>query len=124
MFGLTLSSNAGNVNMNCISNNGGSGQPIVVTNVPQLIWWGGVSGHFNGANLQCTFSLQNNPNAIVGSAKIMVMRIPSTPGMLCADISNVVSATGYTLTATGTKIAPHLQPAFLDYNVTMSAAQK
>ncbi|PIZ03774.1 MAG: hypothetical protein COY58_07630 [Gammaproteobacteria bacterium CG_4_10_14_0_8_um_filter_38_16] len=120
LSGITISSNVSNVNMSCVSNTGGSGLPIVIDAIPFVSWWGGITSHFQGTNLQCTFSLQSNPQTIVGSEHILVWRTQP----LSAAIDNVKSATGYALTATGSKVAGQHVHSFYNYTVTMNTASQ
>lgn len=119
LSGITISSSVGNVDMNCVSNTGGSGPSIVISSTPYVSWWGGITGHFQGTNLQCTFSLQSNPKTTIGSERIRVWSNgQSRP--LSATIDNVKSATGYLLTVTGSKIAPQHLDSFYNYTVIMN----
>ena len=124
MYGLTMSSNVGNVDMNCKANNGGTGSAILISSATLTHPWGKISKHFHGANMQCQFSLDNAANTLVGSAQLIVKSIPNQPGALCGTFLKVTSAPSYILTATGSQLAPLLQSAFFNYTVTMNSTSR
>lgn len=122
LSGISISSSVvGDVDMGCVSTTGGSGQPLLITTTPFVSWWGGITSHFNGMNLQCKFTLHNT-KIPVGSMNIRVW-LPHTEGhRLSATIDNVQSMSGYVLTTTGSKPNMGHVDSFYNYTVTMNKA--